>query len=404
VQRNKIIDLLHDEEAVDFLVAHWHEVPENVALRYADKVSFDLKTLCQLLHLYHKAENKLPSWVHNRCALSPKAYEQSTSEKVAKFKSELFSGELLLDLTAGLGVDSVYFSQSFNQVIAIEKDATLCEIAVYNAQKLGLENLQFANDDGINFSKYLSGKPTLIYLDPDRRPDGNSKVVKLSEYLPNIIEIRERLFEYCDQILIKISPMVDLTYLRITLPESSDIWVISENNEVKEVLVLLSKTPKPLIVHAVDIHNTGTYLYAQNDLHHAVSPWGSERIAYIFEPYKALIKAGLVSQYASEFGLKFLHPQTNYFVTTSPGLATFGRTFRVIEKWSVNWKQIKKQLNSLEIKSLSISKRNFPESIKSIRKRLAVADGGDYTLLFATGEKEEKVCFLTERIIESSTD
>ncbi len=404
MQRNKIIALLHDKEAVDFLFTHWDEVPDNLALRYADKVSFDLKSLCQLLHLYHKAETKLPTWVNKRCALSSKAYEQSTSERVAAFKSELFSGELLVDLTAGLGVDSFYFSQSFDHVISVEKDPSLFEIAVYNAQKLESKNLQLINDDGINFSQYLSRKPDLIYLDPDRRPDGNSKVVKLSEYLPNIIEIKDKLFEHTDRILIKISPMVDLTYLKLSLPESSDIWIISEHNEVKEVLVLLNKISKPPLVHAVDLHNTGSDFYSQKKLHQNPTIHEEERISYLFEPSKALIKAGLVSQYATEFGLKQIHPQTNYFAVTSADAAKFGRTFRVLEEWSVNWKQIKKQLNSLNIKRLSISKRNFPESVKSIRKRLAIEEGGDYSLLFATKSNETKVCFLTERIIESSSD
>ena len=56
--------------------------------------------------------------------------------ELANFKSSLFSGKNLLDLTAGLGVDATYFAKSFEQVLALEHDLETHQFATYNQQKL----------------------------------------------------------------------------------------------------------------------------------------------------------------------------------------------------------------------------------------------------------------------------
>ena len=70
-----------------------------------------------------RARTKLPSYYEARCILPPLAFEQASSEACAARKS--CSGERVLDLTCGLGVDALYLSKRFREVITLERDATL---------------------------------------------------------------------------------------------------------------------------------------------------------------------------------------------------------------------------------------------------------------------------------------
>src|SRR5688572_28699960 len=87
------------------------------------------KLLAEQLKLYPRAKEKLPVFTSNYCYLTTKSYEQSSSESLAKYKAGLFSGEVLIDLSGGLGVDDWAFSRSFKNVISVDNDAELNELA-----------------------------------------------------------------------------------------------------------------------------------------------------------------------------------------------------------------------------------------------------------------------------------
>ena len=90
-----------------------------------------------------RARTKLPSYYEARCILPPLAFEQASSEACAARKS--CSGERVLDLTCGLGVDALYLSKRFREVITLERDATLAAVAGENFRRLGATNIRVIN-------------------------------------------------------------------------------------------------------------------------------------------------------------------------------------------------------------------------------------------------------------------
>lgn len=87
-----------------------------------------------------RARTKLPSYYEARCILPPLAFEQASSEACAARKS--CSGNTVLDLTCGLGVDALYLSKRFREVITLERDATLAAVAEKNFRRLGATNIR----------------------------------------------------------------------------------------------------------------------------------------------------------------------------------------------------------------------------------------------------------------------
>ncbi|MFT5725309.1 MAG: hypothetical protein ACI9JN_002433, partial [Bacteroidia bacterium] len=294
VQSNEIIELLKNKAAQDFLTLHFTEKPDHLSLTYSGKVDFDLTKLTQILHLYQKAATKIPLWVQNMCAMHAKSYAQCSHWEVARFKSTLFKGTHLLDLTAGLGVDSFYFSKSFSQITSVERDLETHQYAVYNANKLGVTNINFIQQDLKSFQ--FSGRYDVIYLDPDRRVNQKFQQKDLASYSPNILEWHEILLKRCDHLLIKLSPMLDITFLETALPKLSNTYVIGYKNEVKEILIHLTnkEVDKP-IRHAVDINDLVSTVYTseRTTLPNTTQINGQ----YLLEPSKALIKTGLANTY-----------------------------------------------------------------------------------------------------------
>lgn len=113
-----------------------------------------------------RARTKLPSYYEARCILPPLAFEQASSEACAARKS--CSGERVLDLTCGLGVDALYLSKRFREVITLERDATLAAVAGENFRRLGATNIRVINSSAEAFLASTRDHFDWIYADPDQ--------------------------------------------------------------------------------------------------------------------------------------------------------------------------------------------------------------------------------------------
>ncbi len=390
VQSNEIIELLKNPDVIDFIDKHYGQRPESLALRFSKSVDFNLSKLTQILQLYMKAWHKIPAWVENRCALDHKSYAQCTHAQVAEFKAGLFSGKRFLDMTSGLGVDSYFFSKNFESVISLEKNLSTLQFAQFNAPKLGITNIQFINSSCEEY--YLDQHFDLIYLDPDRRPDSSNQVRKLEEYSPNVFELQHSLLKKAPDVLIKLSPMIDLNYLENRLINLVRIYVISFKNEVKEVLAHLSIKQQTIERFAVDITATGTAIFTSDSPTEHTASYQSSG-AYLIEPLRSIIKAGLSRSFAIQHDLKFLSEKGLYFFSDQYNPDLPARQFQILEKLDFSWKGIAKFLKSNGIKAINIAQRNFFEDVRTIRQRLKVNEGGDLFLFFSTDNEGKAVCY-----------
>ena len=183
--------------------------------------------------------NKLPSWAENMSILFPAkiSLEQCSSEATALYKASLVSGESLVDLTGGFGVDCSFLSKNFTSVDYLEQNEELCQIAEHNFAALGL-NIRVNNAESVSF---LADMPSVdcIYIDPARRDVKGKKTADLSLCSPNLLEIRDTLLEKCNTLLIKLSPMFDISSALEVFPECKQVHVVSVKNECKELLLLV---------------------------------------------------------------------------------------------------------------------------------------------------------------------
>ena len=122
-------------------------------------------TLLDQIIAKKKAKEKLPTWFETKFILYPSkiAIEQTSSEKTALYKSSLISGESLIDLTGGFGVDDYYFSKKMQSVVHCEINTELSEIVAYNYEKLHIKNIHCYHGNSQDILLKLNKKFDWIY-------------------------------------------------------------------------------------------------------------------------------------------------------------------------------------------------------------------------------------------------
>ena len=360
-------------------------------------ISVNIKLLVEQIEAKNRSKNKLPTWFKTSKIYYPNKLniEQTSSETTAAYKAQLVNGENLIDLTGGFGVDSYYFSKQFKSVTHCEINKELSNIAEHNFKQLNIDNVTCMPIDGVKYLKESPKQYSWIYIDPSRRHDKKGKVFFLKDCIPNVPNIIDELFSYSENILIKTSPLLDITLGINDLKYVKTLHVVAVNNEVKELLWVLEKeNTNPIKIAAVNIinNNTNTFEFIIND-EAIAKPSYSLPSKYLYEPNAAILKAGAFNMVSDKFGIKKLHQHTHLY--TSDKLVVFpGRTFTIDAIIPYN----KKSLKKLAITKANITTRNFMESVQNIRKKFKIKDGGNVYLFFTTNVDNKKIVVISSKV------
>lgn len=363
-------------------------------LKHAGKFSFDSAFVADQVAIYPKARTKIPSFTDSYCKFTPQSYEQSSSEKLALFKASLLLGETILDLSGGLGVDDWAFAKTFKRVVSIDIDADLNKIVRHNFEKLGVTNIERLDADAYHFVENNVNIFDWVYMDADRRST-EKRTYALADTEPNIFKIREKLFSFTSNILLKVSPMLDIHSLIQELKDVKAIWVVSSKNEVKEILVHIQQVADAdgITIHAVDVSEDGNTQFELPYSHLQTEPNYANDGLWFYEPALALIKSNLASAYLKQHAISQVGKHSIYGVSNTSANDFFGRTFQLYESFEFSKGRLKSYLANNHITKANIAKRNFPMEVSELKKLTGVKDGGEHYLFFTTDEHGEKRVF-----------
>ena len=362
----------------------------------------DIKELVNQIEAKKKSRVKLSRWFNAEGIIFPLklSIEQTSSEETAKFKASLFSGKKAIDLTGGFGVDSFFFSNNFEHFTHCEYNPNLSDIVKHNFNILKKENVEFVSGDGLEFLKGSQDKFDLIYLDPARRSDVKGKVFMLADTQPNPVENLELLFSKSDNILIKVSPLLDLKNTLRELKHVKNIYIVSLNNEVKELLFHLENNFKGNVnIECVDLFTSKDKVQSSfkidDTIFHAKY---SNSKKYIYEPSATVMKSGAFNQISEKLDLFKIAPNSHIY-TSDKLITNFqGRVFEVNDISKPNKKEIKKALPKLKA---NITTRNYPMSVVDIRNKFKLKDGGNTYLFFTTDYSNSTLVIYCRKIRQS---
>jgi len=370
----------------------------SLLLKKQPELLVDIKVLIEQIEAKKRCQKKLPTWFETSNIYYPNKLniEQTSSEITATYKATIISGNSIIDLTGGFGVDCFYFSKHFKTVIHCEINKELSQMVSHNYKQLEVENIQTIASDGLAYLKESTLKFDWIYIDPSRRHDSKGKVFFLKDCLPNVPEHLAVLFEHTNNILIKTSPLLDLSVGLNELKHVKAIHVVAINNEVKELLWMLEKEmhTEDVQIETINIKNKDPerFGFKYQDETHAQSEW-SLPLSYLYEPNAAILKSGGFHSISEQLQIKKLHQHSHLY--TSNELIDFpGRQFKVEYILPFNKKSFKKA----NIKKANITTRNFPESVDNIRKKLNIKEGGNTYIFATTNLENEKILIVCSKL------
>ena len=339
----------------------------------------------------NRCKNKLNTWFETDNIYYPNKLniEQTSSEVTAKHKASLIKGKSLIDVTGGFGVDCFYFAKQFETVMHCELNTDLSKIVAHNNSVFKIENINCVATNGIDYIINNDTTYDWIYIDPSRRNDAKGKVFMLSDCLPNVPQHLDNLFEKSNNIMIKTSPLLDISLGIKELDFVKEIHCIAVNNEVKELLWILDKgfdQSVKIITTNIKKDKKHNFVFFLNEEANATVNY-SKPLTYLYEPNSAVLKSGAFNSVVEQLNVFKLHKHSHLY--TSEQLIDFpGRRFKIETIAPYNKKRFKQQF---KLDKANFTTRNFPETVAQLRQKLKVKDGGTDYLFFTTDEENNKI-------------
>lgn len=379
---------------LEFIDKHADADVRKLALQAGKNTDIDVITAITQISGRQVAAQKIPKWYEVKSIRYPKhlSLEQCSSQQTALYKSSLVKGDTLTDLTGGFGVDCSFLSHQFSAVDYVEQQDELCAIATNNFPALGLNHIKVHHEDSVQYLKQMEAVDW-IFIDPARRDRKGGKTVVIADCEPDVGLLEELLTDKAKKVMIKLSPMLDLSLALTTLKYVEQAHIISVGNECKELLLILNKkkSTSTLPIHCINLtqNTTESYCFTREEEQQSGCSYADKLGNYLYEPNASIMKGGAFKSIAHRFGVMKLHPNSHLY-TSDTLISDFpGRVFEVTDHCSFNKKEMKEKLGSL--KKANITVRNFPATVAELRKRTKLNEGGDIYLFATTLASDEKV-------------
>lgn len=331
-------------------------------LEHASAVATQVKRL-------QRARAKLPSYYAVRATLPPRAYEQSSSEQCAMHKQ--LTGVSVLDLTCGLGVDTLALSRKFSRVVSLERDPVLTAVTRHNLKLLGAENVEVLCTSAEEYLATTTEHFDWIFADPDRRSERGEKMVLLEDCSPNMVALYPRLKEVADNICIKCSPLFD-TAEAFRKFSNCSVETVSLGGECKEVNIYIEGREPQLTATAIGVGSFTTEQKSLESYNFASLPTSFDSYRYITLPDVTLVHSRLTA--AAFTGKADVWSNSGVALSIEPQQDVVGRTFGIDAIYEIGNKELKKILKGQRIE---IFRRDFPLSNSEICRKFSVKEGTD---------------------------
>lgn len=395
----KDISTLLKAEVQAFIREHEKDDPSQLVLAGHKFPEIPIKEVAAQIQARQKAKHKFPEWYRVSGIVFPPSLsiEQASSETTARYKASLVSGNHLLDLTGGMGIDTYYLSHSFQKTDYVEQQAALFELAGHNFKILASAQIRTHHTKAENFLAQLDHQVDCIYIDPARRDDQKRKVFRLEDCTPDVVSLQASLFEKSNQVLLKTAPLLDIKAALQVLEYVKKVIVIAVNQDCKEVLYLLDKkyNEEPGLETVHFLGGTSQKFSFSKSQEEEAKVHYAEPLNFIYEPNAAILKAGAFKAIAEVFQLQKLHPNSHLYTSNVLKAEFPGRIFQLKAVSKYNKKALKTVLPSLKA---NLTTRNFPESVVQIRKKTGLKEGGN-TYIFATTDiHNNHILLISEKV------
>ena len=386
------IEKLFEPEVQKFIQENRYADIRQLALKAQGKFDLPLGFLMDQINGKQKAKKKLPSWFDNDKIVYPAdiSMQQCSSEISATLKTKhLSQGGTCIDLGGGLGIDTYYLAQKFEKVIYVEQNEDLCQIVAHNFKAFKINNVEVVHANGEEFIQSYDGKVDLIFLDPARRDQEQNRIFQFEDCSPNIIELEKLLLNKGKNLLIKASPLIDITSAYHQFPEFKTCQIIGINNECKEVMFsTFENLPSLTCLHWTNGKLEEYTFDKSTEVFNGFTK--AQQGGYIYEPNVTIRKAQQQDQIANQFDIGKLFKNGSLYFSTDLKADFPGRIFK-LEQELTNKKQIQK------LKQAEVISKNYPLIATDFKKKYKLAASAQNFIFAFTDYTDQKQVWLCSK-------
>lgn len=342
---------------------------------------------------------KVPQWAGRDDLIYPTRLctEQCSSSDTASYKAGVLKrlgAKRVADLTGGLGVDSWFFSSVADEVLYNEMNPVLAAAADHNFSVLGaardgsgitVESHELRPD---TIDSVLCGfNPDCIFLDPARRDSAGRKVFRLEDCTPDILLLKDELLKRARLLVAKLSPMADISLIVSALGNVSEVHCVSSGGECKELVAVMDREAPSGVSPAIIVADRdGEVLrFRREDEMSAplvladTAPLGG----ILFEPSKAVAKAGCFKLLCRQYGLLKIGRNTHLYLLPDVGerdieglgerlspLQRLGKLFGIIETVPLNNRTAREA--GRKWAGADLTARNLPMDTDTLSKKMGL--------------------------------
>lgn len=410
------------DKLAEFISQHMSDDTARLILDRAKWPEIDMDLAVSCIESRRKLKGKVKEWYENPDLIFPAklSAEQCSSSATATYKADLArsiasrcgkESWTIADLTGGLGVDSWFFSKKADKVLYNEMQEALCNAAIRNFRTLGCQNIS------VSCMKAESGRtgvlldgfsPDIVFMDPARRGEGGRKVFLLEDCSPDVLTLKDEIFHHCRNMLLKLSPMADISMVCERLgKQCREVHVVAAGGECKELLIWMDREWEgEYTVSAVELpgdypETEAVALCLSSSSEKSAVPSASSSGSYLFEPGKALMKAGAFNTVSEHFGIGKLGSSTHYYLTDDEEkarmLMRYGKVFKVLESHPLDKRSMKDA--GKRFPKADVTARNIPMTSEMLRKKIGCSSGEGVHLFGLRSDKEGALLLITDRMI-----
>ena len=169
-----------------------------------------------------------------------------------------------------------------------------------------------------------------------------------------------------------------------------EVHIVATGGECKELLIWMdSQWNSEYSVKSVELRQnseTDTFAFTPSEEYASTADlWNSDKFsptdteAFLFEPGKALMKAGAYNLISTRFKISKLGKSTHYYLTGDSDIAEilkkYGKVYSIIDYQPLDKRSIKEMGNKFP--KAEVTARNIPMDTDSLRKKLGITSGDD---------------------------
>jgi hypothetical protein len=337
-----------------------------------------------------KATSKFGQFAE-RMLFTEAGLEQATRLRVAALHAGRFRAAgitRVADLGCGIGGDAMAMASLDLEVTAVERDEVTAAIAAYNLAPWPAVTV-LGQDAASTDLSGIDG----VYLDPARRTEGHgqtSRITDPDDYSPTLDEALELAGGRAAGI--KLGPGID----RDRIPQEAEAQWVSVDGQVVELGLWFGATARDGIRRSALV--IGAAGSAELSAAADSDDVGTRDLGeFLYEPDGAVIRARLIGDLGRSLDAGMLSEGLAYLTAEEARPTPFASCFRVLERFPLDERLLKRELATREVGTLEIKKRGVDVDPAAFRKRLSLK-GGQSATLFLTRVAGRHAALLAERV------